>query len=406
MKRSLLLLDALSVGGGGGSAPAAAPAAPAAGPGSAAAPAAPSAAPAGGTPAPAVSPESDDPFEPPKKKAPPSPPTKPGEPPTASAPAPAPAPVDEDNPSPKELREIAKARKVELAANAGKIKELEAKIKSFEDRGLDTTALTNRLTAIEKERDEARAELRAAKHEASDTFKEKWDKPFSVAAERAKKQVTELNVTDAETGDSRPATWADFATLYQLPTGKAIEQANALFGASASYVLQQRERLLELDDARKSALEDERKHFKARDEQERAEKIKEGETVLSTWRVTNSRLAETVADYKDDPTDTEASEARKHALSVFDAKIEAADRGDYIKKKLLRDAHIRMKVGTVPVLKLKLSRAEAKIADLQKQVDALKGSDPRRTSRPGGGDATLPEDDAEWGKGLREHATG
>jgi hypothetical protein len=396
MLNRILLIAFPGQGGDGGGTPAPAPAA-------APAPGKPAAAPAAAAPAPAASAPasdtpSDDPFEPPKKSTPP-PATPTGASPTAAPPA---APEDIDKLAPKDLRERVKQLRTESQASATRVKDLEAKIKAWDEKGLDTTALTARLAAVEKERDDAYAERRAAKQEASPEFKEKWDKPFNLAAERAKRQVTELTVTDPESGESRPATWADFAALYALPVGKAIEQANAIFGASANFVLQQRERLLELDDARKSALEEERAHFKERDNQEVAEQAKEREQVASTWRVTNSRLAETHPDYKDDPEDTEAMEARKHALTVFDTKVEGADRGDFIKKKLLRDAHIRQRVGAYPVLKLKLSRLEAKNAELQKQVEALKGTDPRKTSRPGGADTGGDADSIDWGKGLAD----
>jgi hypothetical protein len=364
-----------------------------------AAPAPPSPTPAPSpSPAPAPTPEpSDDPFEAPKKPAA-APGAKPDVKPAVAA------PDDTDKLAPKELRERVKQLRAENQTYPGKIKSLEDKIKSFEAQGKDTTALTTRLTAIEKERDAALADLRAAKQEASPEFKEKWDKPFKSAAERAKKQITELTVVQKTddvgtvTRESRPATWADFTALYSLPVGKAIEQANDLFGPTASFVLGLRDKLLDLDSQRATALEDERAQFKDRNAREIAEQTRERETVSKTWQETNARLAETVADYKNDPEDTELNDARKHALSVFDSQIEAADRQAFFQKKVKRDAHIRQRVGAFPVLKIMLSRKDAEIATLKAQVEELKGAAPGGVRRPGGGDNGGGEE--SWEAGL------
>jgi len=388
-----ILLDPLPATGGGTPPPSK----PAAAAPAAAAP--PTAAPPASTPPPATpaATQDDDPFAPPAKSA-------------AAAPVkPATTPDDFEKLAPKELRERYKTTKAERdAAKAErdtltKAKaDLEAKIKSFESQGKDTTALTGRLTAVEKERDAVLAELRAAKQEASPEFKEKYDKPFNAAAERARKQVTELAVTNAEDGTTRPATWEDFTALYSLPVGKAIEQANALFGSSANFVLGLREKLLDMDTARQSALQEERAQFKQRNEAETANRAKQREEVGTLWTTTNQKLAESVADYKNDPEDTEASDARKHALTVFDTPIQGADFQDFTKKKVLRDAHIRQRVGAFPVLKLQLARKDAEIAKLQSQVEELKGAAPGGVNRPGGAAAPAGEDDMEgWGKGLK-----
>jgi hypothetical protein len=386
-----LLFDPLPAGGGG-AAPAA-PVKPASTP-------SPAAAPAAAAPAPAAPEPSDDPFTPPPKPTPP-----------AAAPAAKPAPAavapDIDKLAPKELRERVKQLNQENQTFNGTIKTLEAKIKELDSRGVDTSALTTRLTALEKERDAALADLRAARQEASPEFKEKFDKPFNQAAERARKQITELTVVvDAETGETRPATWADFAALYSLPVGKAIEQANALFGSSANFVLQQREKLLDLDTARATALEEEKAQFKERSAREIAEQAVKREGVGKLWQDTNKRLAETVEDYKVDSTDTEAADARKHALSVFDAQINAADQDDFVRQKVLKDAHVRQRVGAYAVQKVQIARLKAEKEALQKQVDELKGTAPGGVKRPGGDAPAGEENDDDWNAGLVKAARG
>ena len=385
MKRNRILLDPLPAAGGGTpppAKPAAAVPTPAAAPAPAPTPAA--------APAPAAV-ENDDPF---------------------ALPAAAPAADDTDKLAPKELRERVKQLRTENQSFQGAKKTLEDKIAFLESRGIDAGKFEKQLSdlktahdSIAQERDAALAELRAARQEASPEFKEKYDKPFNAAAERAKAQVGELTVTNAEDGTSRAATWQDFAALYSLPTGKAIEQATAMFGSAANYVLGLREKLLDLDTSRQTALAEEKTKFKERTAIESANQEKEKGEVNQRWEETNKRLSETVADYKVDPTDTEATEAYKHAISVFDAPVKGADRADFIAKKIVRDAHIRQRVAAFAVTKVKLSRAESKIATLEAQIAELKGAAPGGTARPGGTE-TGGETEGDWKADLQKAIQG
>jgi hypothetical protein len=385
-----ILLDPLPAAGGGTPPPAKPVSTPAAS-------APPSAAPPASAPPPAapVATPDDDPFAPPAKSA-------------AAAPAkPAATPDDFEKLAPKELRERYKTTKAERdAAKAErdaltKAKtDLEARIKSFESQDKDTTALTKRLTAVEKERDEVLGRERAARFQESPEFKEKYDKPFNQAAERARKQVTELAVTNAEDGTTRPATWADFTALYSLPVGKAIEQANALFGVSANFVLGLREKLLDMDTAKKSALQEEQEQFKQRDEADAANRVQASEFIKSDWAATMQRVGE-LPDYKNDPEDTELTEARKHALAQFGVQVKGTGQ-ELIKNTHARNAHIQHRTAAFSVQKIMLARKDAEIAKLQSQVEELKGSAPGGVKRPGGVAPAGGEDDMEgWNKGLK-----
>jgi hypothetical protein len=313
-------------------------------------------------------------------------------------------PDDTDKLAPKELRERYKATKAERDALTKAKTDLEAKIKQFESQGKDTTALTGRLTAIEQERDAALAELRAAKQEASPEFKEKYDKPFNMAAERARKQVTELSIVQKvdETGnviqEARPATWEDFSALYSLPVGKAIDQAEALFGNKAQFVLGLREKLLDLDSARATALQEEREQFKQRTEKEIADHSLWKSKMEKNWQDLNQRLSESNPDYKNDPEDTELNDARKHALTVFDSPIQASSKDEHDSKTQNRLAHIRQRMGADAVHKVMLARKDEKIAALEAQVEELKGTAPGHVKRPGG--TEVPGGEEDWGAGL------
>lgn len=339
--------------------------------------------------------QSDDPFE--IKK-----------PVTAAKPADKPAATakpefDPTKAAPKELRTAYETTKAEAKALSDKVKDYERKIAEFDSKGKDSSALTERLNAIEKERDAALAELRAHKQEATPEFIKQYEEPLKQAAEDARREVLQLQVNNAD-GTTRNATWDDFVEIYSMPTGKAIEKADELFGKASNFVQGLRRDLLNMQAKKDRALQEEKAQFKERTTREIAQQAQKRDHVGKLWAETNKRLGESVADYKDDPEDTEAMEARKHALSVFDSKIEGADEQDFINKKINRDAHIRQRVGAYAVTKLKLSRANQEIESLKKQVEELKGSAPGKTNRPGGATVETSEDD--WAKGLVEAVEG
>jgi hypothetical protein len=368
---------------GGGGATAAPAVTPKAQPSTVPPASAPASAPPPAVPAPT---QSDDPFERPRKPA--AAPAKPG---TAPATPPATEDYDKQYPNaPKELRERVKVLRGENQTLAGKIADYERRIASLDKSGQDTSALTSRLQALEKERDDHAATIRALKQEASPEFKAKYEVPFQRMADRAKREVEGLSVVvtpaDPETGtpaQTRAATWGDFTELYALPTGKAIERAKTLFGEASQYVIGLREKLTDLQATRDTALEDERKNFKERNDRETAERATQGEKIKGYFNETTERLTNSNDDYKVDPTDTEAVDARTHALNIYDTPIKVTDETTG-KAEVARRAHIRLKIGAYPVMKLRLERANEKIANLEALLAEQKGGGPGNVRRPGG----------------------
>lgn len=353
----------------------------------------PAAKPAASTPAapPQAELVDDDPFSAPKQFADSSAPKKPDEAKPDAAPAPAAEP-DFDKLAPKELRERVKQLNTEKKTLGEQIKGFEEKIKQLDSRGADTSALTARLTALEKERDGYQAELRAAKQEASPEFKEKYEKPFNSAADQVQKDILDLTVV-GEDGNPRPAVWSDFTDIYSSSVGNAIKKANALFGDAAHFVLQQREKLIDLQRTRDAALAEEKTKYKERSAQEVAEQARRRENFGKDWVDTNTRLSQTDA-YKVDVTDAELAEAAKHAEGVFDAKVQGADRDDWAKKKILKDAHIKQKTIGYAVRGVIINRLKAANEALQNQVEELKGTAAGGTVRTGGGTDENPESDS------------
>ena len=392
MKRILLIQDAAS---GLGTPPPNTPPAKTPAPSPAPAPApSPSPSPAPSpTPTPAPS---DDPFERPKSGAPA---------PKPAAPAAPAGDEDFEKLPPKDLRERVKGLNAEKKSWSQKEQEWQNKIAAAEAKGKDTTVLTEQMENMRKEFERVSGELRAVKQEASPQFKEKYDKPFNLSAERCRQQITELTV-EGEDGARRPAKWEDFAEIYSLPVGKAIERAEQLFGKASQFVIQWREKLLDMDNTRRVALDEERAQYKQRQAEEEAGVVRERETVNKLWAETNERLSKST--YSIDPADKDLAEARDHALSVFDAPINTSDRNEFYKQKVLKDAHIRQKVGKLAVQTALLERANAKVAELEATLAELRGNRPGSVIRPTGQQPPAGDDDTSenWAKEALKHVTG
>lgn len=276
--------------------------------------------------------------------------------------------------APKELREALKKANTEVKAKADQVATLESKIKEYESRGQDTTALTERLAQREKELDTIRGELSLLKFEASDDWKKQYETPFNMAANMAQQDVTQLVVTDAE-GNQRQANWDDFVGLYNMPKGKAYERATEMFGPAAQLVTQHLTELKRLDFMGQQAKEQERKGWADRVKSEQARAVQEREAVMAMWARVNDDLGKRVKDYADTPDDTESADLRKEGYALFDAEPKT------LQDRVVRDAHVRHRVAAFSVLKLQNARLSEKVATLEKELAAFKDSKPTLDTR-------------------------
>lgn len=293
---------------------------------------------------------------------------------------------------PKELRAELDRVKTELKNKEGAYATLEAKIADYERKGKDTTALTERLSTLEKQIETKDSEIRALKQEASPEFKKKYDEPFNRLAERAKSVVQKIQVTDEAAGTVRPATWGEFSQIYSLDEFSALRQAKETFGEDGAQVAMSYYRELHrLDDDRQVALAEEKEQWKERETAEQANQIKTREEIARLWLETNASLAEKVDDYHDSPDDKELVDARNRALAIFDAQPKT------FKEKLVKDAHNRQRVAAFAPMKILISRLTKERDDLKTELESMKEKPPGKTSRAGGTAAAPAEDDFETG---------
>jgi hypothetical protein len=296
--------------------------------------------------------------------------------------------------TPKALREHAKRLETDLKTTGEKAKALEAKIADYEKRGADTSKLTERLAAIEKERDEFKAQVWEVKFERSDEFQTKYEKPFQAAANSAKALVEGLEVqeTDGEGNTTtRKATWQDFSSLYAMPLGKSIAAITKLFGPAASIVSHELLSLQKLDKARGDALteastqrEQRMKAEEAKSAQERATRAEKEQGLVKLWTDKNKEIAEKNPEYfLPDPKDKEAAAILQKSYELLDQRYGNKDLP--VEKQVEMDAQIRNRAAAHPLMVYRLNKASERIAELEAQIaemtESEAGEPPRR---PGG----------------------
>jgi hypothetical protein len=268
--------------------------------------------------------------------------------------------------------------------------ELEAKIRDYEAKGKDTTALVEQMKARDEAIEKLQGELRAVKHESAPEFKAKFDKPFNDAAALAEQDVKSMQVLNSEGVVVRAGTFEDLNRLwltYKESPAKGIAEARALFGDDAQIVTDHLKELRRLDYVRNNALAEEREQWKQKDEAERAQAATNRENISRMQKQVEKELAESVPEYHDPPEDKEASKLRSVAYQIFDTKPQT------FQQHVIKQAHIRHAFAALGPTKLKLLRAEAERDTLKAKVEELEGKTPGGGKR-GGGEKAPPANES------------
>lgn len=307
----------------------------------------------------------------------------------------------EENTAVKQQRAEIDRLKGELDTKSKAYTDLEKKISEAEAKGKDVSAMTERLTRMEKALGEREAELRMLKHEASPEFKAKYDKPFNEMAAKAASVVERLTVVADEISGTpeRKATWEDFKRLYGEDEVSAPETAEKLFGPrGAAVAMKYYNELHALNDQRETALKEEREHASERQKEQEGKEAQQREQISQTWHKLNKELSDS-EQFAVDPTDKDLVSARDKTLAIFDTPPKT------LTERLVKDAHIRQRVAKLSVVEIKLARAQKEIDDLKKKLEKETEDIPGGTHRPGG-DAGKPSDKEEsfeeWTAGARK----
>ncbi len=310
--------------------------------------------------------------------------------------APPPAPT-----GPKALREQYEATSTELKTTKARITEMERKLADAEARGRDTTALTQRLADMEKEKATLQGELRAFRAEKDPEFQAKWEKPFDQAAEYARKDIEGLTIYDENENPVRQATWDDFVDIYKMSKGKAITEAKAKFGPDAAgIVLSHISDLKRMDWQKNQALNEERANFSKREQEQTARQAMEREAVQKMWMDVNKDLAERHPEwYQPDPTDEEGNTLLADGYKLVDSAL-ANRNAMTLQQKVILDAQVRNRAAAFTRSQHQLARARERIAELEAIVAGKKAGLPTGDVLHQGSDDTGKT--PNWKDELRE----
>lgn len=316
-------------------------------------------------------------------------PVKPAEP---QKPAVDPKTQDRQFQGPKELREYAKRLEGETKDLRAKVADAESKLQKAADAGKNTEALTARLNDLEKKLQESESARYALDVESSPEFKDKYEKPFNDAAEFARQQVEQLEITvmneEGEVTGSRPAKFDDFVALYNLPLNKAMAVAKAQFGEAAQLVINHLAELQRLNITKSKAAKEAREGAaakrKAQEDERVARESSATELNRRLWSEINRDVENRNPDMQPDPQDTKEADIMKKSFALVDSAF--ADRSAQTpQQRVTLDVEIRHRAAREPLLRYRLKKAANEIAELKGVIDNMQKNGVGMTNNPGGG---------------------
>lgn len=245
-----------------------------------------------------------------------------------------------------------------------------------------------RLTAAEAKVKEYEDTLRFENYQKHPEFIEKYQKPYYAAMAKATAELSEVPVTDPNTGTTRAATADDMLMLLSLPLGKAREVADSMFGAFANDAMAHRRDIKAAFDAQKVALEDAKKNGAEREkqwrEQQETQQRQVREVIDNTW---SSARREATTDPKHSKyfTPIEGDQKGNSALAKglefadkafklnpMEPGISNEERADRVN----RHVALQFRAAAYPRMRQWLEERDARIAELEKQLDEYSESEP------------------------------
>jgi len=300
--------------------------------------------------------------------------------------------------TPKARRAKLEQAIAEAKAAKDALAEREAKIAEFEGRSKESTALAERLAAIEKERDEAKAEARGLRQEMSPEFHEKYEAPYDAACNQAQQFVETLTVDNGD-GTTRKASWErDFAAIYNLPEVEAAERAEQMFGKHADRVMRRYERLHDLSATRDAAKAHERANWQKTETERQANAVREREAATAMYTHVEKDLREKNSDwFGEKPDDPEENAiVKSHSEKLM-------EKPKSMQEHVIRQARVKLYAENFPRVAYRLKKALERISELEAKGESASASEPGKTRRSSSVEAPKPK---TFEEGLRSLARG
>lgn len=247
----------------------------------------------------------------------------------------------------------------------------------------------DRLAKAEARVKEVEDIIRYKDYSASQEFKEKYEEPYVRAWNSAVSDLSELQVTDPNSGETRPFSPNDILELVNLPLPKARELANAAFGGFADDVMAQRKEIRGLFDKKAQALSEAKTQGAEREKAARAQaeaaSAAISKEITEKWGQMNEAIKTNpkVGKYfqtveGDDMANSKLESGYKFvdeafALNPMDPKLTPEQRQEVLEK---HNAVRHRSAGFGKVTYL-LAKAEARMAELETELSQYRESTPK-----------------------------
>jgi len=330
-------------------------------------------------------------------------PSKPPEAPSKELDA-AKAPIEDDPPKEPAKEEPGKAdpakpkrpsdfMREEIAKQKQRADALEAKLKALEAPKEDPekVELKTKFESTQKQAQELENKLRQVAYEQSQEYTEKYLKPFQDAVAVGRNKIKALDVvertqTNQETGEvkitqkGRPATEEDFDAIMLQPDDRvARNMAKQMFGEDYMVAIHHREKVMELNSSRHTALETYKKNGAEIQKQMQEQQA----TQQKQMQEFQSKLREThFEDFKTRyPEVAAAAEGDKDAETILEQDRGATDilfkENNLPKEKLVQlHAEMRNRAAHYGHLNHKFKLVQKENSELKEKLKQYEGSEP------------------------------
>jgi hypothetical protein len=270
---------------------------------------------------------------------------------------------------------------------------------------------------LNKQIAELQGEIKFANYERSQEYKEKYHEPFLRAYEQGQKLLSTLSYKEAdkldevgnvtEQGKTRKGTDADWETLMSITDEDAANKfISEHFGYNAARVTLLRDKVFDIHNQGRAAIEEFRKQAGTRETQVRELMTKQQEEVSKRWHEANVHAAEKFPQhFAPDPADAKGTALLEEGIRLTDLAFGVLDPSEFpklpegIRAKLVNGklppgdmvmlhSAIRNRSAAYPRLVYKLKQAEAANKELTDKLAGFEKSEPgegqrRRTETPG-----------------------
>lgn len=258
---------------------------------------------------------------------------------------------------------------------------------------------------IKEEREKYARDLAETAYERSDDYRRDHLEPRKALYDEAVNAIKSLSIRYVDGQDdegkpiikSRPATEADFRTIYFLPPAQQDRAITEWFGHSALRVSQYIGKMADAERAAQLAVQRHAETYTQKQKQQQEKMLAEKQQFDSMFKKAQGELEQKWPDYfkapaaDGDGADKELAEAYSKGKSIVEEYLTNAPELD-AERRAAYTAVVVARASSWPALQLKNQRQSERIKELEAQVNKKNSGDPGTTIGTTGGD-NAPEDE-------------